>query len=282
MSITMKPSSLDSLLPSSNKYPFWFGGSASAIATLLTHPLDLVRGCLQSTITPARLSMAGMTTRLITTEGYARLYAGLSAAIVRQFTYSTIRFGVHEDLKSRLSHDTGTSHSPMVLIYIVNVRMQSDMSRPLAEQRNYKHVFDGVIHITRTEVLSSLCRGVGANALRASLMNSSQLASYDMAKSSFIRTFGMNDDTITHLVASFLAGIVATTVCSPVDVVKIRIMGSTNGEHVWQISKRSTLSESPLWVFNGWVPSFLRLGPHTVLTLLILEQHKKLYAKMGV
>jgi hypothetical protein len=32
---------VDALLPSSNKYPFWFGGSASAMATLLTHPLDL-------------------------------------------------------------------------------------------------------------------------------------------------------------------------------------------------------------------------------------------------
>jgi solute carrier family 25 (mitochondrial dicarboxylate transporter), member 10 len=244
--------------------------------------------------------MAGMTTRVITSEGYAGLYAGLSAALLRQFTYSTIRFGVYEDLKSRLSHDSGiASHSPMVLIClsalsgfmggvagnpadIVNVRMQSDMSRPLTERRNYKHVFDGVFRIIRTEGVSSLYRGVGANALRASLMNSSQLASYDMAKTSCIKTFGMDDDTKTHLVASFMAGIVATTVCSPADVVKTRIMGSTNREHIWQILKRSTMSEGSLWVFKGWVPSFLRLGPQTVLTLLILEQHKKVYAKMTI
>lgn len=243
--------------------------------------------------------MTGMTARVITNEGYVGLYAGLSAAILRQFTYSTIRFGVYEDLKSRLSHDTRTSHSPMVLVAlsalsgfiggvagnpadIVNVRMQSDMTRPLSYQRNYKHVFDGITHITRTEGLSSLYRRVGANALRASLMNSSQLASYDMAKASCIRTFRMNDDITTHLVASSLAGIVATTVCSPVDVVKTRIMGSTNGEHVWHIIKRSIMSESPFWIFKGWVPSFLRLGPQTVVTLLILEQHKKLYARMGI
>ncbi|KAI1038119.1 hypothetical protein LB503_011944, partial [Fusarium chuoi] len=248
LSVAMRPSPVDASSTSSNKYPFWFGGSASAMATLLTHPLDLVKVRIQSTITPARLSMTGMTARVITNEGYVGLYAGLSAAILRQFTYSTIRFGVYEDLKSRLSHDTRTSHSPMVLVAlsalsgfiggvagnpadIVNVRMQSDMTRPLSYQRNYKHVFDGITHITRTEGLSSLYRRVGANALRASLMNSSQLASYDMAKASCIRTFRMNDDITTHLVASSLAGIVATTVCSPVDVVKTRIMGSTNGEH---------------------------------------------------
>lgn len=41
MSVTMRPSSVDASSSSSNKYPFWFGGSASAMATLLTHPLDL-------------------------------------------------------------------------------------------------------------------------------------------------------------------------------------------------------------------------------------------------
>jgi dicarboxylate transporter 10 len=33
------------------------------------------------------------------------------------------------------------------------------------------------------------------------------------------------------------------------------------------------------WMFRGWVPSFIRLGPHTIATFLFLEQHKKLYRK---
>lgn len=241
--------------------------------------------------------MVGITTHVITTEGCLGLYTGLSAALLRQFTYSTIRFGVYEDLKLSLGHDSGQrSNSPEVLIClsalsgfiggvagnpadIINVRMQSDVSRPLAERRNYRHVFDGIARIVKNEGPGSLFRGVGANAFRASLMNSSQLASYDMVKASCITRFGMRDDTKTHLVASFTAGIIATTVCSPVDVVKTRVMGSTSKESVWQVLQRSTMSEGPLWMFKGWVPSFLRLGPQTVLTLLILEQHKKLYTK---
>ncbi|KAH7245670.1 mitochondrial carrier domain-containing protein [Fusarium tricinctum] len=294
--LTQSPKNV--VLPSSNKFPFWFGGSASAIATLLTHPLDLVKVRLQSTLIPVQKSMVGITTHVITTEGCLGLYAGLSAALLRQFTYSTIRFGVYEDLKLRLAHDSGTlSQSPGVLIClsalsgfiggvagnpadIINVRMQSDISRPLAERRNYRHVFDGITSIVKTEGPGSLFRGVGANAFRASLMNSSQLASYDMVKASCIARFGMKDDTKAHLVASFTAGIIATTVCSPVDVVKTRVMGSTSRESVWQVLQRSTMSEGPLWMFKGWVPSFLRLGPQTVLTLLILEEHKKLYMKL--
>jgi len=34
------------------------------------------------------------------------------------------------------------------------------------------------------------------------------------------------------------------------------------------------------WMFRGWVPSFIRLGPHTVATFLFLEQHKKMYRKL--
>lgn len=265
----------------------------------MTIPLtfSVVKVRLQSTIIQGQTSMVGMTTHVITTEGCLGLYAGLSAALLRQFTYSTIRFGVYDDLKSRLAHDSGTfSHSPAILISlsalsgfiggvagnpadIINVRMQSDLSRPLAERRNYRHVFNGIARIFQTEGPGSLFRGVGANAFRASLMNSSQLASYDMVKASCVKRFGMKDDTKTHLVASFTAGIIATTVCSPVDVVKTRVMGSTSRESVWQVLQRSTLSEGPFWMFKGWVPSFLRLGPQTVLTLLILEQHKKLYIK---
>jgi len=34
------------------------------------------------------------------------------------------------------------------------------------------------------------------------------------------------------------------------------------------------------WMFRGWVPSFIRLGPHTIATFLFLEQHKKMYRKL--
>ncbi|KAF4999952.1 hypothetical protein FDECE_11354 [Fusarium decemcellulare] len=288
----------DHSVPVPRSYPFWFGGSASSMATLLTHPLDLVKVRLQSAATQGRASMAGVTVHIISSEGYQGLYAGLSAALLRQLTYSTVRFGVYEDLKARLhQREEAKTASSLLLIPlsalsgflggvagnpadIVNVRMQSDMSRPLRDQRGYRHVFDGILQIVRTEGLSSLFRGVGANSVRAALMNSSQLASYDIVKTSCLRTFSMADDTKTHLVSSFIAGIIATTVCSPVDVIKTRIMGSTKTESVWRVLKQSTLAEGPGWVFKGWLPSFLRLGPQTVLTMVILEQHRKLYGKL--
>ena len=37
--------------------------------------------------------------------------------------------------------------------------------------------------------------------------------------------------------------------------------------------------EGPLALFKGWVPAFVRLGPHTIVTFMVLEQFKVLYNK---
>ena len=79
----------------------------------------------------------------------------------------------------------------------------------------------------REEGVSSLFRGAGPNVVRAVLMNASQLASYDFFKASMLRSGYFDDNIICHTTASFAAGTVATTVCSPADVLKSRIMNAS-------------------------------------------------------
>lgn len=90
----------------------------------------------------------------------------------------------------------------------------------------------------------------------------------------------MKDNTATHLAASLLAGFVATTLCSPLDVIKTRVMSAKESTSIMSLLTTITKNEGPAWMFKGWVPSFIRLGPHTIATFLILEQHKKLYRKI--
>ncbi|KAF9883576.1 hypothetical protein FE257_003175 [Aspergillus nanangensis] len=240
-------------------YPFWFGGSASCFAAAVTHPLDL-------------------------------------AALLRQMTYSTTRFGIYEELKSRFT----TSSSPPGIFTllgiactsgfiggvtgnpadVLNVRMQSDAALPAHQRRNYRHAFHGLVQMTRTEGFSSLFRGVWPNSTRAILMTASQLTSYDTFKRICLESFGMSDNLTTHFTASLMAGFVATTVCSPVDVIKTRVMTaapSESGQSILSLLRDISRKEGFGWVFRGWVPSFIRLGPHTIATFIFLEEHKKLY-----
>lgn len=162
---------------------------------------------------------------------------------------------------------------------IMNVRMQNDASLPAAERRNYKNAIEGLIRMAREEGLGSLFRGVWPNSTRAVLMTASQLASYDIFKKELLQRTSMDDNLYTHFSASFLAGFVATTVCSPVDVIKTRVMSAKTQEGMMTLLKRITQQEGFGWMFKGWVPSFIRLGPHTIATFLFLEQHKKIWRR---
>lgn len=162
---------------------------------------------------------------------------------------------------------------------VLNVRMQSDMSRPPAERRNYNHALDGLFRMVREEGFSSLFRGVVANSTRALLMNASQLASYDAFKNMFTDHFHFPDNIGTHFLSSLLAGFVATTICSPADVVKSRIMSAGGKMSLIKIISTAQREEGILWMLRGWVPSFIRLGPQTICTMLFFEQHKKMYRK---
>ncbi|KAI9832331.1 MAG: Mitochondrial dicarboxylate transporter [Phylliscum demangeonii] len=217
----------------------------------------------------------------------------LSASLLRQLTYSTTRFGVYEELKESFTTAKRSPSLPTLVAIasasgvlggiagnpadVLNVRMQHDAALPPAERRNYKNAIDGLWRMTREEGVRSLFRGVWPNSLRALLMTASQLASYDGFKRTLQTHFRFGDSLSTHFAASFLAGFVATTICSPVDVIKTRLMSAKHKQSLWHFVTRVYRNEGLTWMFRGWVPSFIRLGPHTIATFLFLEQHKKFY-----
>lgn len=212
-----------------------------------------------------------------------------------------MRFGIYEHLKGQLPPSRRSATGQPSLLHLaalssvagflgglagnpadmLNVRMQHDASLPAAQRRNYRHALDGLARIVREEGgPRALFRGVLPNCLRASLMTAAQLASYDGAKRALLARTGMKDGIGAHVAASAAAGFVATTVCSPVDVIKTRVMSAAGGagsSGVVRVLRETVRKEGLGWVFRGWVPSFMRLGPQTVATFVFLEQHRKAY-----
>lgn len=262
-----------------------------------------------------RLNMLQMFGHVAKTDGIMGLYRGvggfavvqarlrlsltwpqLSAAQLRQVTYSMTRFGVYESIKNRV---TTADKKPSFLVLvgmasvsgflggvvgnpgdILNVRMQHDASLPPEKRRNYKHALDGAMRMAREEGIASLWKGVWANSSRAALMTVGQLATYDGFKRALLDYTPLKDNLTTHFTASTMAGFVATVICSPVDVVKTRVMSSSESVGVVKLVTDITKSEGLGWMFKGFVPSFIRLGPQTILIFVFLEQHKKIYRKL--
>uniref|UniRef100_A0A8C8EI48 Mitochondrial dicarboxylate carrier n=1 Tax=Oncorhynchus tshawytscha TaxID=74940 RepID=A0A8C8EI48_ONCTS len=271
---------------------WYFGGLSSSAAACITHPLDLIKVHLQ-TQHEVRMRMVGMTMSVVQREGVLALYSGLSASLCRQMTYSLSRFAIYETVSDQMKDRT---HGPMpfyqkVLLglfggthclhtgktFILDTfpprsRMQNDVKVPLELRRNYAHALDGLFRVWKEEGMKKLFSGATMASSRGALVTVGQLACYDQAKQLVLGTGAMQDNILTHFLASLIAGGCATVLCQPLDVLKTRLMNS-KGEYVGLLHcVRDTAKLGPNAFYKGLVPAGIRLIPHTVLTFIFLEQ----------
>ncbi|KAJ8923204.1 hypothetical protein NQ315_001758 [Exocentrus adspersus] len=260
---------------------WYFGGLASAGAACCTHPLDLIKVHLQ-THQEGKVSLVSMTKNIVKSQGILALYAGLSASLCRQLTYSTTRFGIYEVAKQNLKSDSFAAKPPLrgaaggfvgTPADMVNVRMQNDIKLPPEKRRNYKHAIDGLIRVYREEGLRRLFSGASTATSRAVFMTIGQLSFYDQVKMMLLHSGLFKDNLATHFLSSLTAGAIATSLTQPLDVLKTRSMNAKPGEfkNLWGIVLY-TAKLGPLGFFKGYVPAFVRLAPQTILTFVFLEQ----------
>ncbi|KID85701.1 dicarboxylate carrier protein [Metarhizium guizhouense ARSEF 977] len=203
--------------------------------------------------------------------GIPSLWGGLSASILRQGTYSTARFGLHNHLSSQLLQTSGRDRLPASwniacagvsggiagLIgnptEVVLVRMCADGAKPARDRFRYSNPFVGLWRVWKEEGAKAFGRGIGPNVTRSVLMNVSQIASYASAKQSLLASNNMSDNITTHALASLIAG-----------------------TGLLQIVRNGLRDEGPRFLMKGWTPAWLRLTPHTVLTFVFMEQLRRL------
>ncbi|NWS86409.1 DIC protein, partial [Toxostoma redivivum] len=241
-----------------------------------------------------KMRMMGMAMHVIRTDGFLALYNGLSASLCRQMTYSLTRFAIYESGKKHLGQ--GSQGPPpfyqKVLLGatgglvggfvgtpadMVNVRMQNDMKQPPSQRRNYAHALDGMYRVFREEGVKKLFAGASVASSRGAFVTVGQLSCYDQAKQLVLATGLMSDNVFAHFLSSFIAGICATFLCQPLDVLKTRLMNS-HGEYRGVVHcAMETAKLGPLAFYKGFVPAAVRLVPQTVLTFIFLEQLRKYF-----
>lgn len=265
-----------------------------------------------------------MSVNIVKTNGFFALYNGISAAILRQATYSTTRFAIYEVLKNlaekSLRKDSLTKvEMPFyqkILIAgtsgfiggvvgtpadLTNVRMQNDSKLPIEQRRNYKHCIEALVRIAKTEGFPRLFAGTTMASSRGMLVTVGQLAFYDEIKYRLIKSTYFKDNLVTHFTASLSAGAIATVITMPLDVLKVdfyifnfqfkfklftyyqfsfktRLMNAKPGTYKGILDCAKDIGKvGPSGFFKGFLPAFVRLGPHTVLTFVFLEQLKKFF-----
>jgi len=118
---------------------------------------------------------------------------------------------------------------------------------------------------------------------RAVVVNAAQLSSYSQAKQVLLSGNYFKEGIPCHFVASMFSGFVTTLASMPVDIMKTRIqnMKTVNGVPEYRgaidVLGKIVKNEGVFALWKGFVPYYFRLGPHTVLTFIFLEQMNSFY-----
>jgi solute carrier family 25 oxoglutarate transporter 11 len=274
---------------------FIFGGISGCGATVCVHPLDVIRVQIQITSGGGE-NLTSVTKRILAEKGPAGLYAGLTAGLFRQVTYGLTRFGIYNVLSDGYVRDHKKQPSfGYKLLYgcaaggigavvgnpseVALVRMSADSKAPPAERRNYKNAGNALARIVKEEGFSILFRGLDSNVARCVLLNAAQLATFAQSKELIVSQTGMAEGVGLQFAASMVAGLAATIVTLPMDTTKSRLQNmKVNSLGILPYSSamdcvlKSVKNEGVFSLWKGFFPFYIKLAPHTTISLIILDQ----------
>mmetsp|Transcript_1952 Transcript_1952/g.2650 ORF Transcript_1952/g.2650 Transcript_1952/m.2650 type:complete len:310 (+) Transcript_1952:51-980(+) len=286
-------------------------------AATVCHPLDVIRVQMQTEGAQYK-SPIDCASQIIKQEGLtAGLYAGISAAYLRQWLYGSVRIGLYAFLleqaqNKNLAAGLEKNAIPFTTKLLMGctsggigsfvgtpselalVRMSADSKLPAKERRHYKSVGDCVLRIVREEGIPQLWRGAPATVLRAMLLSACAMGMTSEIKVKLIaaKIFG-DDGQLFHgvpllfcatLVSSFAANVVA----NPFDVVKSRMQNQkvgTDGDVKYSSMVDCFIKilrdEGILTLWAGFTPAFLKLAPYTIIALILTEKITMLVTGKG-
>ncbi|KAI8930109.1 mitochondrial carrier domain-containing protein [Entophlyctis helioformis] len=176
-------------------------------------------------------------------------------------------------------------------LFLIKTRMQS-YTTSLAVGHQHSYVTKGLLFslktVYRNEGLRGLWRGADASMVRTGVGSAVQLSSYDGCKQMLLRSGwfdtahnGGQGGISLHFMASLVTSFFVCIAMNPFDVASTRMYN----QHVSADGKTGSLykngldcivktvrAEGPVALYKGFFAHYLRIGPHTILTFVFLEQ----------
>lgn len=214
--------------------------------------------------------------------------------MMREGSYSTIRLGAYEPIKFQLGA-TDIAHTPLwkkIVAGATSGTIGSAIATPTdlvkvrfqavgpGHESEYRHTFHAFWTIARKEGVRGLWTGVGPTVQRAAILTAAQIPSYDHTKHTLLNAQLMEEGPALHGVSSVIAGFVTACSTSPFDVVKTRTMNQKKDASGKPLVYRNTIHciekivrhEGILGLYKGFIPNWMRIGPHTIVTFFVFEK----------
>ncbi|EGW31735.1 mitochondrial oxaloacetate carrier protein [Spathaspora passalidarum NRRL Y-27907] len=168
--------------------------------------------------------------------------------------------------------------------FLIKTRMQSYtkasnlQGATVGQQTYYKGAWDGIAKIYTSEGFKGLYRGVDAAILRTGAGSAAQLPVYNLTKNFLLKHDIVADHSIgLHFISSSMAGLGVAIVMNPWDVILTRMYNQKGNLYTGPLDCfRKTISiEGPAALYKGFWAQLFRIGPHSILTLMFMEQCMK-------
>ena len=266
-------------------------------------PIDLIKTRIQVVGKAQNIGAVTIAKNLIKNEGVMKLYAGLSASLMRQAIYGTARLGLHRVFSNYLKErnngsitfwmSTAASLTSGALAGIIGnpfdlsmVRMQADGLLPVDQRRGYSNCFTALYRITKEEGLMTLWRGSLPMILRAMSMNFGMLASYDLSRQFIVKHNG--EGMTTNLLSSAVSGFCCAFTSLPFDLMKTRLMNMRPDPVTGEMPYKNLLdcfvkvlkNEGLFAFWRGFFTYYFRCAPHAMIILLVNEAINPAYDKL--
>lgn len=249
------------------------------------------------------------------TEGLRGLQQGLLCGYIYQIALNGCRIGLYEPCRyhitkilfsSQFNEDFSTipqnllvnvlagmvsgSASAVVAnpFFLIKTRMQSyniaitKKESAVGEQTYYKSVFDGLRSIYKSKGIKGLFQGTDAAILRTGIGSAAQLPIYNLTKTYLLDHNLMKDGTIgLHFAASSMAGLGVAIVMNPWDVVLTRLYNQKGNLYKGPLDcfAKTVRVEGLFALYKGFWAQLFRIGPHSILVLMFMEQSMKFIYK---
>lgn len=292
------------------KYKYFLSICAASVAETVTYPLDIVKTRLQ---VQGEEAARGIRTKgkpkgffklglgIIQKEGFFMLWRGIPPAIYRHFIYSGCRMTIYEGVRDNYLKDDKSNQVLKSLcvgvfaggfgqflaspVDLVKVRMQTEGRRLLQGlPPRTTSTSQALKQILREGGIRGLWKGWAPNVYRAALVNLGDLTTYDRAKRFILKNTTLEDNYVSHSLASTCSGLVAAILGTPADVIRTRVMNQpTDEKGRGTLYKSSTdcliktaSKEGFFALYKGFIPIWARMAPWSFTFWVSYEELRRI------
>ena len=276
---------------------FFNGAIAACGAVTFTNPFEVVKtrlqlqGELDSTLKYSSNPLKSAI-KVFKSDGIKGLQKGLVPAYYYQILLNGTRLGLYSPLKDSIHNNFG---GPIMFsmvtsgaisgclgaffaspFFLIKTQMQSYSPTGgvgFQHPEITKGAFNALFNIYRKDGIPGLWRTAIGSAV--------QLSTYDSTK--ILLQKYIKDGILLHFSSSLVTSLFVCVAMNPMDVISTRVYNqkvNSDGSAVYKNAldclKKTVKKEGYSALFKGLYSHYFRVGPHTVLTFLFLEQMRSL------